>query len=223
MMDRRTLESFPVRIPRKLAFRYLGIHEKGRRPRASLLALFEEECTQALDLMAGRAVMRGSKGGLPGSDRFDAGMPLVVVICTIGPALEERVRLLSENGESARAMVLDAIGSAAAEAGTDQCNRLICERAASTEYHPDTRSSPGYGTWDIRDQEAIFRFLHPEDIGVVLTGSCMMVPRKSVSCVVPLQGGKPGSGPGNRCRICGMKDCPFRSGGDERMEGDQAP
>ena len=215
MMDERILESIPVEVPREHAYRLLGIQGPGRLPRQSLLEMFEEEYAAASDLVDGKALMRWSRGGLPGSDHFAPDMPLVAVVCTIGEALEARVREHTQRGESARAMVLDAIGSSAAETVADQSNRLICQKAAAEGHAPDSRRSPGYGTWDIRDQEAVFRFLDPGDIGVTLMESCMMVPRKSVSYVVPLRGGKPGEEPGRRCHLCNLSDCRFRSGGDQ--------
>ncbi len=215
MMGQRTLESFPVEIPREHAYRLLDIHGPGRLPRESLLEMFEEEYAGASDLVEARAVMRWSRGGLPGCDHFAPDMPLVAVVCTIGEALEERVREHTQRGESARAMVLDAIGSSAAETVADLSNRLICRKADATGHAPASRRSPGYGTWSIRDQEAIFRFLDPGEIAVTLMESCMMVPRKSVSYVVPLKGGKPGEGLGHRCHLCGLEDCRFRSEGDQ--------
>jgi hypothetical protein len=215
MKERRSIESFQIEIPRGQALRLLGIRKKGRRPRSSVVEMFDEEYEWAMRMVEPKAVMAISHSGLPGSSHIDPTMPLVVVVCTIGMALEERVTELAEAGDAARALVLDALASAAAEEVADQSNHLICEMTAPTDFAPDSRRSPGYGKWDIREQNVIFRFLQPEEIGVVLTESCMMIPRKSISYVVPLEGGKPGQGPGQRCVRCGVKDCPYRAFGDE--------
>ncbi len=210
MTEHRRIETFRIEIPRGFAYRLLGFKKTGRRPRGSVMSMIDQEFATAAELVDPRAVMRLGHGGLPGSDFVEPDMPLVAVVCTIGAALEERVSELSERGEAARAAILDAIGSAAAEEVADRSNRLICEMAAPTDYRPDARRSPGYGDWDIREQAAIFSFLEPEDIGVGLNEHCMMVPRKSVSFAVPLEGGTPGQGPGNRCSRCGAADCPYR-------------
>lgn len=220
MEHKRSIETFPIKIPRGYAYRLLGIRSKGRRPRDSVVQMFEEEYGLASKLIEGRAVMRISHGGIPGSSHLDPAMPLVVVVCTIGIELERRVSELADSGDAARALIMDAIGSAGAEEAADQSNRLICEMAAPTDYSPDCRRSPGYGKWDIREQEAIFSYLNPEDIGVTLSPSCMMLPRKSVSYVVPLEGGKPGQGPGHRCSRCSVEDCPYRATGEESDEMD---
>jgi hypothetical protein len=220
MEHERSIETFSIETPRGHAYRLLGIRSKGRRPRESVVQMFEEEYELASRMIEGRAVMRISHGGLPGSSHLDPAMPLVVAVCTIGPALEHRVSELADSGDAARALILDAIGSAAAEEAADQSNRLICEMAAPTDFSPDRRRSPGYGKWDIREQKAIFSYLNPEDIGVTLSPSCMMTPRKSISYVVPLEGGKPGAGAGRRCSRCGLEDCPYRATGEESDEMD---
>jgi hypothetical protein len=216
MSTHRMIETFRFDIPRKFAYRLLGIRKKGRRPRESVMAMIDEEFSLASQMIDAKAVMVMSHAGLPGSVFIDSSLPLVVGVCTIGPALEERVATLMESGDQARAVILDAIGSAAAEETANRSNLLICEMSSPTDFQPDHRISPGYGKWNIREQEAIFRFVEPDDIGVTLNGSFMMTPRKSVSYVVPLEGGKPGKGQGSRCSHCNMADCPLRDdGGDD--------
>jgi hypothetical protein len=107
-------------------------------------------------------------------------------------------------------MILDALGSAAAEEAANQTNQLICESAIREGRQPGRRRSPGYHPWDVTEQRLLFALLEPADIGITLTASCMMVPRKSVSFVVPLDDGWPEDPPGSRCSRCGLEDCPYR-------------
>jgi hypothetical protein len=219
MLEGRRVESFSIRIPRDQALRLMGVRGKRRAPRESLMEVFEEEYATAAEMVRPRAVLRFAPAGLPGSSWIAPDMPLVAVVCTIGDVLEKRVSRLAEQGSAARALVLDSIGSAGAEEVADRSNRLICEMAASTDHVPDCRRSPGYGSWDVREQAAMFRFVQPDEIGVTLTESCMMVPRKSISYVVPLRGGEPGRLPGNRCSRCGAEGCPYREGdGDHEVD-----
>jgi hypothetical protein len=214
MTDHRAVEAFQIEIPRRFAYRLLGLGRSGRAPRPSIMVMFEEELAIATGLVDAKAVMCYSHEGLLASTQFDPRLSLVAVVCTIGPALEDRVTELANAGETARAAVLDAIGSAAAEEVADQSNRLICELAAPTDLTPGQRVSPGYGTWDIRDQRLLFELVGPDDIGVRLTASGMMVPRKSISYVVPLDG-KPGDADtGGRCAHCGAEDCTYRDADD---------
>jgi len=85
------------------------------------------------------------------------------------------------NNEMARALILDSLGSEAAEEAAIQSDRILVEKAREMGLWPSKRFSPGYGKWDIREQQYVFQVLPGKDIGVSLTESCMMIPRKSVS------------------------------------------
>jgi hypothetical protein len=209
-MDRRQIESFDITIPRAFAYRLLGIRAGDRAPRASATALIDEAFAEAAALVEARAVMHFSHAGLPGSAHVPPDVPLVAVVCTIGPALEARVAEYAASGESARAAVLDAVGSAAAEEVADASNRLVCQLAVPTDLRPAARRSPGYGTWDIAEQRVLFAFTQPGDIGVSLTEHCMMVPRKSVSYVVRLDADAATEVAADRCARCADPTCPYR-------------
>jgi len=106
---------------------------------------------------------------------------VAICICTIGPELEEEISGLMKKNEMTRALILDALGSEAAEEVAIQSDRTLAEKAREMNLWPSKRFSPGYGKWDIKEQRFIFQLLPAADIGVRLTESCMMVPRKSVS------------------------------------------
>ena len=106
---------------------------------------------------------------------------VAICICTIGPELERESKKLMDENEMTRALILDALGSEAAEEVAIQSDRILAEKAREMNLWPSKRFSPGYGKWDIKEQRFIFRMLPAADIGVRLTKSCMMVPRKSVS------------------------------------------
>jgi len=205
----RTVIRFQVEAPRVEALRLLGIRPHQRPLRASLQRVFEEEYEAARDLFD-PAVVLESQQGLAGSGFYDPSMPLALAVCTIGPALDERVEDHTRAGDSARGMVLDAIGSAAVEALADRSNERICRQALEAGLLPDVRSSPGYGRWSLEEQRLIFDLLEPEEIGVSLTGTHMMNPNKSISYAVPLRGGRPGKRARGRCQRCGFRDCEYR-------------
>ncbi len=106
---------------------------------------------------------------------------VAICICTIGPELEQEIKNLMEKNEMTRALILDALGSEAAEEVAIQSDRILAEKAREMNLWPSKRYSPGYGKWDIKEQRFIFGLLPAADIGVSLTESCMMVPRKSIS------------------------------------------
>jgi hypothetical protein len=135
---------------------------------------------------------------------------LAAVVCTIGPALEKRVSELSAQGASTAALMLDGIGSAAAESVADHVNRRICRDAAHQGLMAGPRLSPGYGAWPIEDQRVIFNIVPAERIGVHLNEQGMMIPVKSVSFCVGLGRDLPEHGATDPCRYCNLKDCRYR-------------
>jgi len=204
------VENFAAEIPRGEAMRLLRMHRGSRRPRESVMRCFEEEHAAARGLVEARAAWTVLQDGLPGSGAIAAGGPVAVAVCTIGPALEERAAAHARAGDSARAMILDAMGSAAAEAVADRCNGRICDRALREGLSPDRRRSPGYGGWDVAEQRLLFAQVDAARIGVTLGEGGMMAPVKSVSFLVPLTGGKPGARSGGRCSRCGFLACEYR-------------
>ena len=72
------------------------------------------------------------------------------------------------------------------------------------------RISPGYGRWSVEEQDIIFKLLPADSIGVSLTKSYMMVPRKSVSFAVRFTGEKPNDDSLSPCVRCRRKECAFR-------------
>jgi len=112
---------------------------------------------------------------------FEDAEKVALCICTIGSDLEEEINRLMGNNEMARALILDSLGSEAAEEAAIQSDRILVEKAREMGLWPSKRFSPGFGKWDIREQQYVFQVLPGKDIGVSLTESCMMIPRKSVS------------------------------------------
>ena len=131
-------------------------------------------------------------------------------VCTIGPLLEDRVSEYSSAGELTRGLILDAAGSVLAEAVCDYANEKICTEAAGRSLYTTCRVSPGYGRWKIEEQKVVFELLPTDSIGVSLTKSFMMIPRKSVSFAVRLTTERPTGHPGSPCALCGREDCEFR-------------
>lgn len=107
-------------------------------------------------------------------------------VCTIGSVLSEKVNGYVAKGEIARATVLDAVGSEAAEALAEKVDDLIRRKASSEGYSAVIRFSPGYGDWTIFDQARILKLLKASKIGVKAIKSCIMVPEKSVTACIGL-------------------------------------
>jgi hypothetical protein len=140
-------------------------------PVDSALSLPEEGVELRSSFLAGRFSQSGTIG---------------LFVATIGSAIEEQIGRYLGEGKRYEAMILDAIGSASAEAAAWSVHRHIQHLSGRRL----VRYSPGYDRgvkavcWPIEDQAVIFRLLSPERIGVRLSPAFMMMPRKSVSAVI---------------------------------------
>lgn len=111
---------------------------------------------------------------------------IALAVCTIGPALEERVTALFATGDSLRALALDGAGIAAVGEVARMVGERICDEASARELRAGMRASPGQEGWPLEQQRVFFGLIPAGEIGVRLTESCLMLPCKSVSFAVGL-------------------------------------
>ncbi len=108
---------------------------------------------------------------------------VALALCTLGPALERRVSDYF-TAEPVRAMALDGAGIAALAQISQSVREEIGAQASSRGWRTGMSISPGQEGWPLLQQRTIFRLLAAASIGVRLTESCLMVPRKSVSFAI---------------------------------------
>ena len=129
---------------------------------------------------------------------------LTLIVCTIGPALEQRVSSLMWNDPSF-ALALDGFGSVAAEAlGVAICSQL--EEAAQRDgLHTSIPLSPGMIGWSVDvGQPQIFSLVDAEQIGVTLNDNAQMIPHKSTSMV--LGASTAPFSEGRTCDFCALRE-----------------
>ena len=199
-------------------------------PTARLLADIERLRVQTRELLSPRAVHRrvtvertGAEGVLLDGGRqfsgaklgslFAGAQEVIVAVCTIGDALEQEVTRLFAQSEYMDAIILDSIGTTAVEEAGMYLRSFICRRYGDEEgFKVGPSLSPGYQYWDLRDQRVLFDLVPAAEIGVTLTESCLMLPRKSESTVVPIGRelritAEASEAP---CRFCDRRDCRSR-------------
>jgi hypothetical protein len=222
-LDRRCLS---LRVDPQEVLRFQG-YKKGRDiPDATVLALFGEALALGESLMEPRFVYRATGVTGQGLDVIQCGGEELHIpeigslwgaleavgagICTVGAAIEDRVRELWDERELPLAVMLDSVGSAAVESLAEYINDLLCQAAIPSSLKVTNRISPGYAGWDTAEQAALFRLCPGLPIDVTLNDSCVMAPGKSISILV-------GIGPEARvdhyftqCRRCWMRDCAYR-------------
>jgi len=157
--------------------------------------------------LEGNSVVHGSL--LPST--FPEAKELAIAVCTIGPKLEEQVTAYSNGGETLRGVLLDGIGSAAVDSLTYEVCKFIASEASPRGFQVSSPVNPGMPGLPITEQWQLLKMVTAEEIGVSLTSSGIMVPRKSTSMVI-------GIGPSMKtwtqaevCARCSLhKDCPYR-------------
>lgn len=217
--------SFPalsVRVSRREVLRNLG-YPRARRPSARVEQTLDELWDRAHGLLAPRGACRVVSAETARATAMPdlADLPVGLGLCTIGPALESEEQRLSQANQLLEALILDAFGSAAAEAAADGLNAELCRRAQTEGYTLPPRVSPGYGRWDLRGQRELLRLLEHERLGLALTEGLMMVPRKSVSFGVHFERGPQAHRAlRHRCAACEMEACAYRVADGENEEGE---
>jgi len=141
---------------------------------------------------------------------LDGARSLAVAVCTVGPGIDEIIDDHFGQSDFLRGMIADVAGNRAAEDVAEQCAALICADARKQNLFSAKRISPGYGTWDVSGQRAVFSLLDASPIGVSLNKQCMMQPKKSVSFVVTLTESEPHEEIRHPCLGCGFKNCAYR-------------
>jgi hypothetical protein len=223
--------SLSIEIPLAEVHRLLGYplgHLVPERVQSRLAALLEESrsLVEARGTHAWFPVAEAEAVQLtrPGPANALGGFALGLV--TIGPGVEARAAAMLREGDASGALLLDTIGSAAAEAAADALGSRTAVGAAVGERigSPDSgaggvgemaispcRVSPGYGDWPLSAQEAIFARLPHGELGVRLLPSLLMVPRKSVTFALWFDAAGHAIGDRRGCSCCPLDRCPRRA------------
>lgn len=206
----KILSNFTVEVNDREIYRYLG-YKKNSKIDSRYLNLIVE--LKKLSKFLTRPISIYSivsADTIPRHRVFKKAEMVAFSICSIGPALEEKVSKFTHFGEVTKALILDAIGSCVVEEVADYANFQICTCAKNLNLLASRRFSPGYSSWKIEGQQLIFKVLDGTKIGVKLLSSMMMVPRKSISFAVNLSKDISSSEVKIKCSRCNFKNCPYR-------------
>lgn len=118
---------------------------------------------------------------------LSASLHVAVMAVTIGEVLETTISKYFSSGIYTAALLLDAAGTAAVETAADQASNIIQQQAEKQGFSSLWRFSPGYGDWNITVQPEILMLAQGSDIGIEVTDSCMLMPRKSITAIIGLE------------------------------------
>ena len=135
----------------------------------------------------------------------------VLLAATLG-AGSERMLLKAQARSSAQAVLLDAVLSAAIEAVCDAQEAALRRELAAQGLYLTDRFSPGYGDMPVAPTKDICAVLAAEkSIGLTVSQSGIMIPRKSVTAVMGVSC-HPVSRRPSGCAACSMREqCALRS------------
>ena len=140
----------------------------------------------------------------------DAGQ-VSVAVCTIGPALEEKVTKYASKKETLRSLLLDGIGSAAVDSLSQEVCRFMLHEASSHGYQVSSPLNPGMPGFPLKEQRQLMKMVPAQDIGLTLTKSGIIVPRKSESMVFGMGPNMKHWTQAERCAHCPLYEfCPYR-------------
>ncbi|HWP80018.1 MAG TPA: hypothetical protein VN446_05190 [Candidatus Acidoferrum sp.] len=213
-----------VEIPRAEVLRYLGF---GRKAPDEATATLLEECLaefettahymacsleMSISISGDGDVIRAGELELHSADLAKAlagCQSAILFAATVGPmadAARERAALQSP----AKAVALDAIGTAAVEAFCDALCEGFKRDCEGRGLAVRPRFSPGYGDLALHVQRPLLALLDaPRRAGISLTGALLMTPRKSVSAIVGV-GEKGCTARKTGCAECSKVNCLFR-------------
>ena len=133
-----------------------------------------------------RAIVQGSDSLFIGKNmvKLLKNCPYVTVMAsTIGLGLEDKVETLKA-GSPSDAYYLEVVGGWMADYMAEQLDKRIEPEIRKSGYGRTMRYSPGYGDWDLTCQGEMMRMTQASRIGISLTESFIMIPRKSVTAAI---------------------------------------
>ena len=137
---------------------------------------------------------------------------VLAISATIGPEIVEAITRHFEEGRYAHSVLLDAAATEAVEETANALEKMLSPRIKAQGFATRWRFSPGYGDWPLEAQQRFMPLTGAEEIGLTLTESMMLSPRKSITAIIglyrPEQSSQQSSQPG--CASCGQRDCPSR-------------
>jgi hypothetical protein len=167
----------------------------------SIFEIIEIKVPQGLILYNSGKIRCGSKIArqILGSDMF------ALFVTTAGNSFDAWIKSKASGGDVLAEYFCSSIGSVIADKAADVIQEEIDRYAIKAGKGITNRFSPGYCSWNIREQRAIFDLLPAEKIGVTLTLSFLMKPIKSVSGIIGI-GTDMNPGP-YMCDLCTMTNC----------------
>ncbi|HVP19724.1 MAG TPA: hypothetical protein VMU36_12060 [Spirochaetia bacterium] len=177
------------------------------RPAAAWVPVPIVEIRQESVFLAGGSSLNGG----PVATVVAGASDLIMAVCTVGEAIDRRIKELQKARHLLTGVLLDELGTWAVDVLRQQLCRRLRGEATAAGLRVSTSLSPGESEWSLADQAVIFSALDAAQIGVSLSPSLVMHPLKSLSLIMG-RGSRPlGREGGSHCDYCARRDrCTYR-------------
>ena len=219
--------SLKVDIDKQMVFRYLGYKKTSKIPlkieKSVEMALCDAakylEPKVVYDEVAcewdtGGRTLRFSRGFyLSGAyiyKHLKNCQSLIAAISTLGNDFDEKIIEIMQKEGAIKAMIYDAIGSAALMNSNRQFWLFLVEELKKRSCGITRQLCPGDNDWPLTEQRVIFKMLDANSIGVSLNDSYVMNPLKSLSMVYGINKDGQVDRQDHDCRECNLIGCIFR-------------
>lgn len=128
-----------------------------------------------------------------------------VFIATCGKGFQAWMEDQAKSGDIVKEFVSNCIGSELAESVAGYVMEKLEVLCGNYGLNAGNSYSPGYCGWHVTEQRKVFHLLQVCRCGVTLSDSCLMMPIKSVTGMIPV--GRNIVKKNYSCAICPRKDC----------------
>ncbi len=108
---------------------------------------------------------------------------IAIMAITLGIEVDREIKI-NEKLNLTKAIIMDAVATSYVEKICDKVQGEIKKEAKKRGYNITNRFSPGYGDLSIKTQKEILNLIDAYKIGITLTESLIMIPRKSVTAFI---------------------------------------
>ena len=137
---------------------------------------------------------------------FPEAKELAAVVVTIGHRLEKQSSDYFKQGEALRGMILDGIGSTAVDMLIPKAISRLASEVSGRGYEVSSPVNPGMPGFPLTEQWNLLGLVNADEIGVSLTASGVLIPRKSVSMVVGIGPKMTRWTPAQVCARCSLRE-----------------
>jgi len=132
---------------------------------------------------------------------------IAIMAASLGIEIDRNIKI-NEKINLTKSIIMDAVATAYIEEICDEVQEKIRIEALNREKFITSRYSPGYGDLKIETQREILAILNARKIGLTLTESMIMIPRKSVTAFIGLCTYDPETK--SKCETCdNKKNCDY--------------